>query len=172
MPISGYNNSIIGHPAYAGTAPCPPPHAQRKRILTRVGKRVQSPSSTTRATPSARCGTKPSPSTSSPVMRWPVPVSSTARATTTPQGLMSARPFASIWSAASLLMALPGRGVTIVDMTTSSPIPARAVAPAPRAIPGAWWRRRRTSRITSSPACRCANGCCSSAQTAALLYAA
>ena len=33
------------------TAPCPPLHAQRTRIHTRVGKRVQSPNSTTRATP-------------------------------------------------------------------------------------------------------------------------
>ena len=31
--------------------------------------------------------------------------------------LMSARPFASIWNAASLRMALPGRGVTIADTT-------------------------------------------------------
>ncbi|WP_413882002.1 transposase zinc-binding domain-containing protein [Candidatus Aalborgicola defluviihabitans] len=30
----------------------------------------------------------------------------------------------------------------------------------PRATPGAWWRRRRTSATTSSPACRCASGCC------------
>ena len=37
----------------------PPLHAQRKRTLMRAGKRVQSQSSTTRATPSARCCTKP-----------------------------------------------------------------------------------------------------------------
>ena len=172
MPISGYNNSIIGHPAYAGTAPCPPPHAQRKRILTRVGKRVQSPSSTTRATPSARCYTKRLPNTLRPGMRSPARDSSTGRVITTRQNPLSARPFANIWSAASLPTALPEPGVTIVDMTTSSPIPAKAVASAPRAIPGAWWRRRRTSRITSSPACRCASGCCSNAQTAALLHAA
>ena len=66
---------------------------------------------------------------------WPVPASSTARATTTPQSLMSAKPFANIWNAASLPTDLPGRGVTIVDTTTSWPIPAKAVAFAPRAIP-------------------------------------
>ena len=33
--------------------------AQRTRIHTRVGKRVQSPNSTTRATPSELCSTKP-----------------------------------------------------------------------------------------------------------------
>jgi hypothetical protein len=52
--ISVYNNTIIRHPAHAGTAPCPPLHAQRKHIHTRAGKRVQRPSSTTRATPSVR----------------------------------------------------------------------------------------------------------------------
>jgi hypothetical protein len=56
---AGYKPSIIRHPAHAGTAPCPPLHAQRKRILTRVGQRVPNPSSTTRATPNARCFTKP-----------------------------------------------------------------------------------------------------------------
>ena len=66
---------------------------------------------------------------------WPVPASSTARATTTPQSLMSAKPFANIWNAASLPTAMPGRRVTIVDTTTSWPIPAKAVASAPRAIP-------------------------------------
>ena len=74
--------------------------------------------------------------------------------------LMSAKRFANIWSAASSRTALLGPGVTIVDTTTSWPIPAKAVASAPRAIPGAWWRRRHTSAIMSSPACRCASGCC------------
>jgi hypothetical protein len=54
-----YKPGIIRHPAHAGTAPCPPPHAQRTPIRTRVGQRVQSQSSTTRATLSARCFTKP-----------------------------------------------------------------------------------------------------------------
>ena len=50
----------IRHPAHAGTAPCPPPHAQRKRILMRAGpQRVPNPNSTTGATLSARCSTKP-----------------------------------------------------------------------------------------------------------------
>ena len=52
--------AIIRHPAHAGTAPCPPLHAQRKRILMRAGpQRVPNPNSTTRATPNARCSTKP-----------------------------------------------------------------------------------------------------------------
>ena len=33
--------------------------------------------------------------------------------------------------------------VTIAGTTTSWPIPAKAVASAPRATPGAWWRQRR-----------------------------
>ncbi len=74
-----YKHSIIRYPAHAGTARCPPPHAQRKRILTRVGQRVQSPSSTTRATPSGLCSTRRLPSTSRPGLSWPVPASSTAR---------------------------------------------------------------------------------------------
>ena len=51
MHKAGYKNSIIRHPAHAGTAPCPPPHVQRKPalLLTRVGNRVPNPSSTTRA---------------------------------------------------------------------------------------------------------------------------
>ena len=56
---TGYKPSIIRHPAHAGTAPCPPQHAQRTRIHTLAGKRVPSQSSTTRATPNARCSTKP-----------------------------------------------------------------------------------------------------------------
>ena len=50
----------------------------------------------------------------------------------------TAKPFANIWNAAFLRTALPGRGVTIVVTTTSWPIPAKAVARAPRAISGAW----------------------------------
>ncbi len=42
------------------------------------------------------------PNTSRPGLSWPVQVSSTARATTTPPSPMSAKPFASIWNAASL----------------------------------------------------------------------
>ena len=42
-------------------------------------------------------------------------------------------------------MALPGRGVTIVGMTTSWPIPAKTGACAPRATPGAWWRQQNLS---------------------------
>jgi hypothetical protein len=57
--IAGCKTSIIRHPAHAGSAPCPPLHAQRKRTLMRAGQRVQSQSSTTRATPSAHCSTKP-----------------------------------------------------------------------------------------------------------------
>jgi hypothetical protein len=34
--------------------------------------------------------------------------------------------------------------VMTAHTTTSWPIPAKAVASAPRATPGAWWRRRRT----------------------------
>jgi hypothetical protein len=37
-----YKPSIIRHPAPAGTAPCPPPHAQRKRIPTPVRQWVLS----------------------------------------------------------------------------------------------------------------------------------
>ena len=59
-----------------------------------------------------------------------MPASRAARATTTPQSLMSAKPFANIWNAASLPTALSRRGVTIVDTTTSWPIPAKAVASA------------------------------------------
>ena len=47
-------------------------------------------------------------------------------ATTTRPSPMSARPFANIWRAASLPTASPGRGATIVDTTTSWPIPAKA----------------------------------------------
>ena len=53
-------------------------------------------------------------------------------------GHHTAKPFANIWNAAFLRTALPGRGVTIVVTTTSWPIPAKAVARAPRAISGAW----------------------------------
>ena len=84
---AGYKPSNIRHPAHAGTAPCPPLHAQRKRILMRAGKRVQSQSSTTGTTPSGPCCTKPSPSTSRLGMNLPVPASSTAKAITTPQAL-------------------------------------------------------------------------------------
>jgi hypothetical protein len=93
----------------------------------------------------------PLPNTSRPGLSWPVLVSSTARATTTPQGLMSARRFANIWNAASLRTALSGPGVMTAGTTTLSPFPAKAVASAPRAIPGAWWRRRHTWRIKSYP---------------------
>lgn len=41
-----------------------------------------------------------------------------------------------------LSTALPGRGATIVNATTLSPIPAKAGARVPRATRGAWWRRR------------------------------
>jgi hypothetical protein len=85
---TGYKSNTIGHPAHAGTAPCPPLHAQRKRILMRAGKREQSPNSTTRATPSARCSTKPLPRILRPGLSWPEPVSSTARATTTPPSMV------------------------------------------------------------------------------------
>jgi hypothetical protein len=57
--VAGYKPSTIRHPAPAGTAPCPPPHTQRKRILTRAGKRAPNPNSTTRATPSARWPGRP-----------------------------------------------------------------------------------------------------------------
>jgi hypothetical protein len=40
---AGYKPSIIRHPAHAGTAPCPPLHAQRTRIHTLAGKRVPNP---------------------------------------------------------------------------------------------------------------------------------
>jgi hypothetical protein len=40
---AGYKPSIIRHPAHAGTAPCPPLHAQRTRIHTLAGKRVPKP---------------------------------------------------------------------------------------------------------------------------------
>ena len=70
---AGYKPSIIRHPAHAGTAPCPPLHAQRTRIHTLAGKRVQSQSSTTGTTPSGPCCTKPSPSTSRLGMNLPVP---------------------------------------------------------------------------------------------------
>ena len=158
--IAGYKHSNIRHPAPAGTAPCSPPHAQRKRILMRAGKRVQSLSSTTRATLSAPFSTKRLPNTLRPGTRSPAQANSTARATSTRQSPMSARPFANIWNAASSPMALPGRGVTIAVTTISSPIPAKAGGCAPRATHGAWWRRRPTSRITSSRACQCASGCC------------
>lgn len=67
--------------------------------------------------------------------------SSTARATTTPQGLMSAKRFANIRNAATSPTALPAPVVMTVGTTTSSPIPARAGVSAPRATHGAWWRR-------------------------------
>lgn len=47
-----------------------------------------------------------------------------------------------------------------VGTTTSLPSPAKAGAPAPRATRVAGWRRQRTLRITSSPACQRASGCC------------
>ncbi len=50
-----------------------------------------------------------------------------------PPSPMSAKPFANTSNAASLPMALPGRGVMTVDTTTSWPIPAKAGACAPRA---------------------------------------
>ena len=48
-----------------------------------------------------------------------------ARATTTPQSLMSVKRFASIWNVASSRMALQGRGVMTVGTTTFWPIPAK-----------------------------------------------
>ena len=77
---AGYKPSTIGYPAHAGTAPCPSLHAQRTRIHTGAGQRVQRPSSTTRATLSARCCTKPLPGTSRPGTRWQVQARSTASA--------------------------------------------------------------------------------------------
>jgi hypothetical protein len=105
--------------AHAGTAPCQPSPAQRYCVHTRAGQRVQNQSSTTRATLSAPFSTKRLPNTSRPGTRSPVQASSTGRAITTPPSPMSARPFANTSNAASLPTALPGRGVTIVDMTIS-----------------------------------------------------
>ncbi len=82
-------NNIIRHPAHVGTAPSPPPHAQSYSILTRVGQRVPNPSSTTRATPSARRSTRRLPNISRLGMNSAAQVSSTARATTTPPSPMS-----------------------------------------------------------------------------------
>jgi hypothetical protein len=99
------------------------------------------PSSTTRATPSARCSTKRLPKTSRPGTNLTAQASSTARATTTPQGFMSAKRFANIRHAASSPTAFPASIVMTLGTTTSSPITARAGVSAPRAIHGAWWRR-------------------------------
>jgi hypothetical protein len=92
-------------------------------------------------------------------LNLPAPASSTARATTTAPGPMSARPFANTSNAASLPTALPEPGATIVGTTTLVAYSAKVGVSAPRATHGAWWRRRRTSPTTSSPVCRCANGC-------------
>lgn len=69
---------------------------------------------------------------------------------------MSAKRFASIWNAASSPTALPAPAVMTAGTTTSWRILAKAVASAPRATRGAWWRRRHTSPTTSFPVCRCA----------------
>ena len=135
--------------AHQGVAPCTrlQPSCTQGTIRTTMravawlpqplAHQPQNPNSKTRATPSARCYTKPEPRTLRPGLSWPVPASSTARATTTPPSPMSVKRFASIWNAAFLHMALPGRGVMTADTTTSWPIPARAEACAPRATPGA-----------------------------------
>jgi nucleoid DNA-binding protein len=73
------------------------------------------PNSTTRATPNALCSTKRLPSTSRLGMNLPAQANSMARVTTTPQSLMSAKPFASIWSAASSPTALPALTATSVS---------------------------------------------------------
>ncbi len=130
--IAGYKNSIIKHPAAAGTAPCPLPPAQRTCTRSRVGNRAPNPNSTTRATPSARCCTKPLPNILRPGMRWPVPASSTGRVTTTRQSPLCARPFANIWNAASLPTALPAPAVMTAGMTTLWPSPAKAGESAPQ----------------------------------------
>jgi len=80
--------------------------------------------------------------------------------------------FANIWSAAPLPTALPASAVTTVVTTSWSPSPARVVESAPRATRGAWPRPQRTCATMYFPVCQCASGCCSSAQTPALLPAA
>jgi len=73
---------------------------------------------------------------------------------------MCAKPLPITSNAAPLPTALPVPAVATAATTTLSPSPAKAVESAPRATRGAWWRRRRTSPTTSSPACRCTTGCC------------
>jgi len=119
-----------------------------------------SPSSTTRATPSARCCTKPWPITLRPGLIWPAPASSKGKATTTAPSPMCAKRSRNIWSAASTRTALPAPAATTADTTFWWPSPAKAGACAPHAPGGAWPRRRHTSATTSSPACPSASGCC------------
>jgi hypothetical protein len=65
------------------------------------------PSTTTRATPSARCCSKPWPSTTKPGLSWPARASSTGKATTTAQSPLYAKRFPHTWNAASSPTALP-----------------------------------------------------------------
>ena len=98
---------------------------------------------------------KPLPNILRPGMNSSAQASSAGRATTTRPSLLSARRLANIWDSASSRMALPGRGVTIVDTTALSPIPANATAFAPRATRGAWWSRWRTRRTKVTQLDRC-----------------